>query len=478
LENVRFMMTHEQQPTLISNFPDPVLRQELSRDELVNQIPASKKAKAFIKWLSLQKSAFDEEGSQIVRASNRAASQHFDVVVETIRNYRRAAVESGFLRVLDDKGGDECGVVYLIPWHSKKGSILNREPIPRDANSTVDGDRDATSTDRRDLDGPESWDATSTTDSMIGDSGPGGQIFDQGGSIGPGEKFDPSPLKEFEPPPSNFEGSNSPSTPPPLKTLNVLNTSEERLTLEELGNDCESLEGSKFEGGVDSLFPPSNSRRDTEELPFGTWKAWKLAIRQRRLSNPKDVDELYKVAVSLRIVSASEVSRRNIHSQAACQCRLNASGKSTTQAGLFASNVAFGRWFCSIDDEAKAEKSIEFIDKPTAVQTETTKQNAGHEAGCNCWWCIRDVNEHLRRQKEREEVEEKIRHAQAAEKLEALEKEFGPLLDSLSVDELMDLAADNQFLTTQIRRSEGIPPVARFTLIELLASRAAISPGG
>jgi hypothetical protein len=93
---------------------------------------------------------------------------------------------------------------------------------------------------------------------------------------------------------------------------------------------------------------PGGGGGQLRNWPPDVWRIWRLAIGQRKLTNPDHVEELYHIAVNLGFFIHSEDNRFHVFAQAVHDASAKKPG------AFFRENVAFARWYANCDEQDAA----------------------------------------------------------------------------------------------------------------------------
>ncbi len=89
----------------------------------------------------------------------------------------------------------------------------------------------------------------------------------------------------------------------------------------------------------------------------GFWPRWRTALAVRDLSRPRDVEELYRIAVAEGCFPDTEHNRLQVFAQA-----VHDRQSAKTPKAIFRENVAVARWLCRPDHEDAAAEMIAEVD--------------------------------------------------------------------------------------------------------------------
>ncbi len=270
-------------------------RQNRKRHELIDQVSTDARVKSLLHALTGHARARWFDGDEVVAIPVDQIAWKLEKSENTAKSYIDLALQTPFLEILPSRNQSHT---YTIHWQA----ILGQEST-RDADSTA---REAR----------QEQDADSTAETVSRGS---------------------------------TRGSTAPQIAPQLDPL--LKTSEKPVLKEDFSKELVSKPVSA--GGQ---LPPG--RHNELPQPQDFWGYWMKAIASRDLGNPEHVEQLYRIAVQLGAVVDSEQNRFRVFCQAALNVRMRRSGDATTEAGLFKSNVASNRWFCTQADEETAREML------------------------------------------------------------------------------------------------------------------------
>lgn len=321
-----------------------------TRHSLINQVPATNRVKALLHILAdFPRTMLGTDAH--VTVSIGEIQQRLARTDGTVKNYIREARQTAFLEVI---GSNHCKNTYVIHWLAIVNRDESTKPLPRQAGCT------AVESETLSQAG-----CTSADDDSYGSirAPGGGQIPD-----GRGANPDPEGVK-FDGRGGQIWGANSTFAPLSLKP-------EEPVLLVDVSKEP-----------VKPVFAPGGQKREQlpAEIPRANIAKWRMAIASRDLSQAEVAEELYTIAVRLRILPASDINRINLFTQAAVDVRLlrerpwyvhRGERKHRKAGDIFRENVLYRRWSYRQDrDVDAAREMIRRVDlhKPGATGTREEK---------------------------------------------------------------------------------------------------------